>query len=952
MPGQVFIQDLKLNIDGDVLDDDVSLGLYSSDASVYQIKPVVVVLPKHNEDVFRAIQISRDHGVSVLPRGGGTSLAGQTVGESMILDFSKYMNQILEFNESERWVIVQPGLVRDELNRFLADYGLQFAPDPATSSRANIGGMIGNNSSGTKSILYGKTIDHVLETKVILADSTVLNFNSQSPAEFLAKQSESSREGEIYRAFNKIINDNRAAIEASFPKVMRRVQGYNLDEFIIDPDWNLSKIICGSEGTLATLLEAKLNLETLPTCKAVCVVHFDNLPDAIRSVEPMLNFQPAAIEILDNNILELSRSNLTTARHCHFIHGNPKAIQIVEFYGKDSVEVLDRARHMVVHLKEQKLGYAYPIFPEGSAYDDVWIIRKKGLGLMLGMKGSKKPLAFIEDAAIPSQHLPDYIEQVLDICKQNDTETAMYAHASVGVIHVRPILDLRSSTDIGRFKKISEETFQLVKTYGGSWSGEHGDGLVRSQYLKRYFGEHVYDLLVQVKEIFDPAYRMNPGKIIDAPPIDQHLRYGPTYQDQDLDTSFKYRNDGSFGHAVHMCTGVGECRKLNGGTMCPSFRATLDEEDSTRGRANALRLAMSGQLKEGLNHPRIKRTLDLCLSCKACKSECPSNVDMAKLKSEVYSLHYEQHGSSLRDRIVRDSPAHAARWSGKAAPAINTLIRSAPVRWLMEKTLGFHKNRKPPNYATHTFSSWFRKNYVKPLHSTGRVALFTDTYLNYHQPSIGQSAVKLLSQLGLEVHLADVGCCQRPGISHGFLKHSISPATTVLKQLKRFADDSIPIVVCEPSCVSALTDDIPDLIEDQNLRDVCKHIYPIDQWVAELLTTDASTSLRTKASKIFIHGHCHHKALFGMRFIRSIFESIPETKTDIIPSGCCGMAGSFGYEKEHYQVSKKIAQQVLIPAIDNIPLDALIIADGFSCRHQIKDFTGRNAVHWVEALNV
>ena len=553
----LFLKDLKCHIQGEVLEDDLSLGIYATDASVYQIKPLCVVLPKDEADVIRAIQIAGDHKISILPRGAGTSLAGQTVGRSMVLDFSKYMNKVLEVNVQDKWVRVQPGMARDDLNAILKPYHLHFAPDPATSSRANIGGMIGNNSSGTKSILYGKTVDNLLELKIVLADKTVMNLKELSPEEYAEKIKLTDREGEIYRQFEQVIKPNKKAIEAAFPKVMRRVQGYNLDEFVSTDRWNLSKIICGSEGTLATILEAKLKLESLPRLKSVCVVHFDQVLDAIEAVNTMLAFNPAAIEILDRTVIELSRKNLITRRSCHFIEGHPAAIQIVEFYGERAEDVLERPAEMIAQLKQKGLGYAYPVFPEGPSYEDVWLIRKKGLGLMLGLKGAKKPLAFIEDSGIPTKYLSQYIAEVLEICRQNQTQAAMYAHASVGVIHVRPILDLRDAEDIKRFKRISEATFQLVKKYGGSWSGEHGDGLVRSYKLKEYFGETVYQLLKAVKNLFDPENRMNPGKIVDAQEIDQNLRYGARYRDKMPQTHFYYREDGSFAEAVHMCTGVG-----------------------------------------------------------------------------------------------------------------------------------------------------------------------------------------------------------------------------------------------------------------------------------------------------------------------------------------------------------------------------------------------------------
>jgi FAD/FMN-containing dehydrogenase len=542
---QAFIQSLQSEIDGDVLFDEYSMGIYSTDASVYQIRPLVVVAPKNDQDVYSAINNARAFGVKILPRGAGTSLAGQTVGESMVMDFSKYMNQILEINEKDSWVRVQPGLVLDVLNDQLKQLKLHFAPDPATSSRANIGGMVGNNSSGTKSILYGKTVDHVLEANIVLADGTKLNLSNLSREEINEKISKDDREGQIYLNFKSIIEENRKEVEKRFPKVMRRVGGYNLDEFVNTDEWNLSKLITGSEGTLATTLEVKLNLEPLPAHKSVCVVHFTNLLEAIRAVEPMLAFTPAAVEILDKTVIGLSKENLTTQRSCHFIDGDPEAILIVEFYGDSKEEVLERPTKMIEKLKKLKTGYAYPLFPEGTDYNDVWTIRKKGLGLMLGIKGNKKPIPFIEDAGIPTPVLPEYIDRVLKICHKHDTKVAMYAHASVGVIHVRPILDLRQKIDIERFRKIADETFDLVIEYGGSWCGEHGDGLVRSEYNEKFFGKQIYNAFLEIKKLFDPDNLMNPGKIVNAPSITENLRYGAEYKDEKVLTQYRYSIDKS-----------------------------------------------------------------------------------------------------------------------------------------------------------------------------------------------------------------------------------------------------------------------------------------------------------------------------------------------------------------------------------------------------------------------
>ncbi|MEM8968659.1 MAG: FAD-linked oxidase C-terminal domain-containing protein, partial [Bacteroidota bacterium] len=830
-----------------------------------------------------------------------------------------------------------------------------FAPDPATSSRANVGGMVGNNSSGTKSILYGKTVDHVLEAQVLLADGTKLCLKELNPEEYQKKITQEDREGEVYQRFQKIVENNEGEVEQRFPKVMRRVGGYNLDEFTNTDHWNLSKLVCGSEGTLATILELKLNLEPLPTFKSVCVVHFAKVLEAIQAVEPMLQYNPAAVEILDSTVVELSRSNLTTQRSCHFIEGHPAAILIVEFYSEDAQEVLERPQRMIEELKQLGIGYAYPLFPEGKDYDDVWLIRKKGLGLMLGIKGNKKPLPFIEDAGIPTPVLPEYIDRVLKICKKHQTEVAMYAHASVGVIHVRPILDLRLKEDIERFQRIADETFSLVQHYGGSWSGEHGDGLVRSAYNEEFFGTKLYQAFREVKQLFDPENRMNPGKIVDAQPITENLRYGANYHDKSFTTEYQYREDQSFENAVHMCTGVGECRKILGGTMCPSFKATRDEEHSTRGRANALRLAMSGQLNGGgITSHRLREVLDLCLSCKACKSECPSNVDMAKLKSEVSQQYYDKHGVSLRDKMIRNSSDVAKRFSGKTAGLVNKVQRSSVFRAGLEKVAGFDRRRVLPELASETFSQWFAKNAEPPKTDASKVALFADTYLNYHEPQVGIAAYQLLSACGYEVLLAEAGCCQRPKISHGFLHEAKQQGGKTAKNLDTYLTNDIPVVVCEPSCASALNDDLPDLIEDEVLAKRLQNgVQMIDQFLyREQAAGKIKVEFAVSSSELLIHGHCHQKALYGTQAMKNLLETVPDLRVSEVDSGCCGMAGSFGYEKEHYELSEKIGSSVLFPAVKNANKGTQIIACGFSCRHQLEHFAGKKAKHWVETIQV
>ncbi|MCM4173480.1 FAD-binding oxidoreductase [Arenibacter sp. TNZ] len=942
---------LRDSIQGEVLTDNYSLGMYATDASIYQIKPLAVVLPRDSEDVKKAVAVAYENKITILPRGAGTSLAGQTVGESMILDFSKHMNSLLEINEAEKWVRVQPGMVRDNLNEVLKPYGLHFAPDPATSSRANVGGMVGNNSSGTKSILYGKTVDHVLEASVLLADGTQLHLKNCPPVEYSEKASQTDREGEIYASFKKLIHTHSEEIKERFPKVMRRVGGYNLDEFTYTDQWNLGKLICGSEGTLATTLELKLNLTDLPTHRSVCVVHFTEVLEAISAVESMLPYTPSAIEILDKTVIDLSRQNLTTKHHCHFIEENPAAILIVEFYGDTMEDVMDRPRRMIAQLKDNDVGYAYPLFPEGQAYEDVWVIRKKGLGLMLGIKGNKKPLAFIEDAGIPSKHLPEYIAQVLKVCEKHGTKAAMYAHASVGVIHVRPILDLRLAEDIERLKAITEDTFELVMKYKGSWSGEHGDGLVRSAYNKRFFGETLYGAFLEIKKLFDPNNLMNPGKIVEAQSIEHNLRYGTGYKDQTVKTEYQYKTEEGFAASVHMCTGVGECRKILGGTMCPSFKATREEEHSTRGRANALRLAMSNQLgPEGLASQRLHEVMDLCLSCKACKSECPSNVDMAKMKSDSLQMYYDEHGITFRDKLIRESAKAAGNISGWKAGMVNTLQRSILFRSLLERTAKFDKRRTLPDFTKEPFYKWFAKHAHKTNMGDKKVVLFADTYLNYHEPQIGISALQLLNSCGYEVILANVGCCQRPKISHGFLRDAKKEGAKTIAGLKPFLDQGLKVLVCEPSCASALNDDLPDLIADQDIADQLKNgVMMIDVFLAdEYEKGSLEVHFESASEGIAIHGHCHQKALYGTNAMKSLLRNSKNVTE--IPSGCCGMAGSFGYEKEHYNLSKKIGEEILFPAVEKLQKDHKIVACGFSCRHQIQHFTSTRPIHFVEAI--
>ncbi|MEO6131744.1 MAG: FAD-binding and (Fe-S)-binding domain-containing protein [Saprospiraceae bacterium] len=946
-----FIFELIQDIRGDVYYDAVTLGIYATDASVYQITPLAVVCVRDEEDVKTCLRIANQFKVPILARGGGTSLAGQTVAEAIIIDFSKYMNKILAFENNI--VTVQPGVIRFELNKFLKPKGLEFAPDPATGTRATIGGMVANNSSGTKSILYGKTGDHVTELKVMLIDGSIITTRAMSIDE-LQKKIESSDDDRIYyQKMMDIVLPLEKEVQQRYPKTMRRVGGYAFDDFISSGYGDLNRIIIGSEGTLGIILEAKLSLVELPKFKGLSVVQFDRALDAIKATITMVKYNPSAVEILSRLLISYSRKNIETASMCGFLKGDPDSIQIIEFYGDSPEELKSRAEAMHADLQSQGFGYAHDYYPEGKTFHDVWGIRERGLGLLLGEPTDKKGVPVIEDAAIPLEHLDFFIAKVVDICESKNVGVDYYAHASVGVIHIKPILDLRLQEDIDLFKIIADEVFQLVLFYKGSWSSEHGDGLVRSSYLREFYGDVIYEGFKKTKALFDPNHLLNPEKIVDAPPIDSHLRYGALYHDLPFDSVYKYREQHNFHTAVHQCSGLGACRKISYGTMCPSFMVTLDERDSTRGRANALRLAMSGQLEDGLANKDLPEILDLCLSCKACKAECPSSVDMARLKGEVMQYQFDHNGVSLKDRMIGRSADLARKFAGRKAGVINVLQNLTGIRHVVMKSIGMDPRRRLPKYATTLWTQSHRQNHSLEPNKDPDIILLTDTYTQCHQPESGIAAVRLLEALGQRVMLLDAGCCQRPRISHGFLKEAVQKIKPALEKIRPWLNKNIPIGVLEPGCASAWTDDIPDLIEDELLANALKKIKPFEQVLLDVLRMNKNSSalIKPKKTDILVHGHCHQKSIYGMSSVKEIFSVWPDVNYQEIDSGCCGMAGSFGYESKHYDISKKMAERVLIPAIKAKP-DAMVIANGFSCRHQIADFAQRKAVHIAEAFEI
>jgi len=947
-----FETELRRKITGEVYFDAVTRYLYSTDASLYEIQPVGVVVARDKNDVVQAIRTAAKYGISILPRGGGTSLAGQAVGQALVIDCSKFMNRILELNADERWVRAEPGLVRDELNQQIKHTGLHFAPETATSNRANLGGMIGNNSSGTRSIVYGKTVDHVLEVRAILAGGEEAHFHELTPNDYDAKCQKQNSEGQIYREVRRLVHENENEIRTRFPKVMRRVGGYNLDELVGREKWNLSKILTGSEGTLACIVEAKLKLEPLPKATALLVVHFTDLLESLRAVGTILPHQPAAIELLDEVILSLAQNNLDIRQLCTFVQGAPKALLLVEFFGETNDEVRAKAASTEASLRQSGCGYAYVYALPPEEQNRVWNVRKAALGILQSMKGDAKPVAFIEDACVPTEVLPEYIAQVIDLVKRHGRALSIYGHASVGVLHVRPVLNMKAAADIQIFRQISEEVFHLVVKYRGAWSGEHGDGLVRSYLNEKFFGTKLYQAFRELKRAFDPHGLMNPGKIVEAQNMAENLRLDPAYKTREVATHFHFREDGGFNRAVEMCTGVGACRKTMTGTMCPSYMATRDEQHSTRGRANALRAALTGAIStEHFTTPRLKEVFDLCLACKGCKAECPSNVDVAKLKYEFLSHYYDEHGTPLSVRLFA-RPDILGKLGSRLAGLTNALLKNTAVRRMIEMIFGIDRRRILPLYAPQNFPRWFEKHQRRPERGGGhhkKIVLFNDTFINYHEPEIGEAAMQVLEWLGYDVILANAGCCMRPAISNGLLKMARPHTERLVERLHEFVKQGYKIVGCEPSCVSAIKEDYLDFVRNhEQAKVVAENFFLIEDFVAQ--QSDGKALPRKQEDQILYHGHCHQKALLGTAHSKQVLHKLTGCVVHEIDSGCCGMAGAFGYEKKHYDISMKIGGQRLFPAIKAAPEQQRLVANGFSCRHQIEHATGRKARHAVQVL--
>jgi FAD/FMN-containing dehydrogenase/Fe-S oxidoreductase len=962
---------LKSTLEGDVYTDFTTRILHATDASVYREMPVAVVRPKNEEDVRELIAFATANKISLIPRTAGTSLAGQVVGHGMVVDFSKYMTQILEFNPQEKWVRVQPGVILDELNAFLKPHGLFFGPETSTSNRCMMGGMVANNSCGAHSLVYGSTRDHTLEIKALLSDGSEVTFGPLTNEEFRRKCIGNSLEAKLYQNIYDILSDNslQQEINEQYPdsRINRRNTGYALDILLqsnlfcqTGPDFNFCRLLAGSEGSLALFTEIKLNLVPLPPAytSLVCV-HVRSIEEALQANLVALDHEPVAVELIDRIVLDCTKTNLTQAQNRFFIQDDPDAILVVEFAEHDLPTIERKAAAMIAQMKEKGMGYHYPLL-KGKDIGRVWALRKAGLGLLSNVPGDAKPVAVIEDTAIHVEKLPYFVADLKKELEEMNIECVYYAHIGTGEIHLRPILNLKNKTDVERFYQIAHKTAHLVKKYKGSLSGEHGDGRLRGEFIPLMLGERIYEVLRQVKYTWDPNNIFNPEKIVDTPSMKTHLRYDPGKLYPALKTWFRYPEAGGFLRAVEKCNGSGDCRKLHTqkGVMCPSYQATTNEHDSTRGRANMLREFVSNSDKKNpFDHEEIKQVLDLCLSCKGCKSECPSNVDMGKYKAEFLQQYYQANGVPFRSRLI--SNFSNINKLASLAPGIYNLFSQTPqLAFLIKKLAGFAKKRSMPKLHKTTWRSWAEKNLPK-LNQTAdpekTIVMFCDEFTNYNDTPTGINACLLLNKLGYTILMPKTAESGRASLSKGLLIKSKKYADTNITVLHEYAQKRIPVVGIEPSAILTLRDEYKDLCSDELIEKaitLSDQTFIIDEFICRELDAGniAPSVFKGAPKKIYFHGHCHQKALSSVNHSLRLLSLPAGWQAKEIECGCCGMAGAFGYEKEHYQVSMEIAELKLLPTIRAAEPDAVICATGTSCRHQILDGTSRVAFHPVDLL--
>lgn len=962
------LQQLSTQLEGELYFDSVMRTLYATDASAYREIPLAVAIPRSVADIKQLIAFARANHTSLIPRTAGTSLAGQVVGSGIVVDVSKHFTQIIELNREEKWVRVQPGVVRDELNLFLKSHGLFFGPETSTANRAMIGGMVGNNSCGSNSVVYRSTREHLLEVKAILSDGSEAVFKALSADDFHAKCELDSLEGKIYREVRTLLGnyENQQEIQKEFPKksVERRNTGYAVD-LLVDTQpfhaegapFNFCALIAGSEGTLAFLTEIKLNVVDLPPKETgLLCVHFNTIDESLHANLIGLKYKPSASELIDHYILECTKENIEQNKNRFFVLGDPGAILVIEFTRTTREEILAVTAQVEAEMRAAGLGYHFPVLL-GDDTKKIWTLRKAGLGLLSNLPGDEKAVPVIEDTAVDVNDLPSYIREFNEILAKRGLHSVHYAHAGSGELHLRPIINLKTVEGNQLFRAIAEDVATLVKKYQGSLSGEHGDGRLRGEFIRQMVGEKNYRLLQAIKRSWDPDNIFNPNKIVDTPPMNTMLRYEPGQFTPEFKTIFRFHQQDILQHA-EQCNGSGDCRKthLSGGTMCPSYMATRNEKDTTRARANILREFLTHSSKPNrFDHDEIYQVMDLCLSCKACKSECPSNVDMAKLKAEFLQQYYDANGVPFRSKLIAQF-SRSAKLGSMMPSVYNFLVRNSLTGTLIKRISGFAVKRSMPLLSKQTLQHWYRQHKSQQQTPAARkVYLFCDEFTNYNDAHIGRAAILLLERLGYEVVIPKHEESGRTWLSKGLLREAQRIVNRNIEALAPLVSADTPLIGIEPSAILAFRDEYPDLAYNENLqsaRALAQNSFLIDEFIASEIDKGniSSTSFTEEKRLVKLHGHCQQKAVSSTLPSVKMLSLPVNYKVETIPSGCCGMAGSFGFEKEHYDLSMQIAELVLLPTVRQQDEQTLIAATGTSCRHQVKDGCSREAKHTVEIL--
>ena len=954
---------LREELRGEVQFDDYTRHLFSRDASMYAIMPRGVVFPLDADDVAATVRIAREFGVTVTPRGAGTSLAGQTIGDGIVLDLSRHMDRILDLDPEARTARVQPGVVQDDLNRAAAPFGLMFGPDTSTSNRATIGGMIGNNSAGSGSLRFGMTIDHVRALEVVLSDGSRAVLSPVDEDERERRARADTLEASLYRELPALVQRSRAAIDRGFPPFWRRAGGYRLDRLADDTPFDLATFLVGSEGTLALVTEAVVGLVPKPKHTAYAIGHFETTQKAIEATADALSCEPAQVELMDKTILDLSRQKIEYADLGRSLVGDPAALLFVSFTGDDQDEVLRQLDALIELWQRNGHGYHTMRAVTPAEAGALLKVRKSSLGLLMAAsQGSNRPLAFVEDTAVPPARLAEYTARFAEILDENSMTAGFYGHCSVGCLHIRPFVDLSRPDEVARMRTVAVQIKDLVREFGGANSSEHGDGRARSEFNREIFGDELYEAMREVKRLFDPDGRMNPGNIVDAPPMTENLRDAAMTPAVPFRTRLDFSVVGGMRETADRCMNIGLCRKSTTGAMCPSYVATKMEEHATRGRANALVKALSeADPKAALANERLHEILDLCLMCKACKAECPLGVDMAKLKSETLSHYHDEHGIPLRTRVF-GAIRTLNKLGSATAPLSNVPGRIPLLRKVAERTVGIAHRRRLPRFERQNLVRWFRTSGRDQNRSwrsagaapQGTVHWLADSFTSYTEPHIGRAAIGLLQSAGWDVRLADTGCCGRSALSKGLVDEAADTARAMVRSLARTPEPGAPIVGCEPSCLFTLRDEHRSLLpDDPDVEGVAARVRQVEELLTEAIDDGRLVLAQDSwlaGRRMVFHGHCHQKAEVGTAATVALLRRIPGVELVELDAGCCGMAGSFGYEAEHYEVSMAVGRDRLFPAIEAEGADTVVAATGTSCREQIFHGTQRHAWHPVELV--